>query len=45
MKIKGNKPGGLTPSSKVHRQGPGVKGKKVGTEDKLVAADSVDLSR
>ena len=44
MKIRGKKPGGLPPSSKVSRQGAGVKGKKASGEEKLDAADSVDIS-
>ncbi len=44
MKIRGKKPGGLLPTSKVPKQGAGVKGKKASTEEKLDAADSVDIS-
>ncbi len=44
MKIRGKKPGGLTPTPKVPNRGAGVKGKKASTEEKLDAADSVDIS-
>ena len=44
MKIRGKKPGSIAPQSKVPRQGAGVKGKKASSEEKLDAADSVDIS-